>query len=62
MITPDQFKSINEFLLAVNKLKLDKHSCNVLAYDNWIDAEETSAQDFIRLWRNRPGVDVGSVE
>ena len=62
MLTPDQFKSIDEFLLAVNKLKLDKHSCNALAYDQWIGQEETSAQDFIRLWRYNRGVDTGDVK
>jgi hypothetical protein len=53
MITPDQFKSIDEFLLAVNKLKLDKHSCSVLAYDQWIDREEDSANQFIDLYRQK---------
>jgi hypothetical protein len=62
MITPEQFKNVDEFILAVNKLKLDKYACSVLAYDQWIDHEEDSANEFIRLWRDRPGVYVGGVE
>lgn len=58
MLTPDQFPSADDFIIALNSLKLDKNTCRILAS---VDNEE-SAQDFIKLWRDRPGVSVGEVD
>jgi hypothetical protein len=56
MITPNDFPGIEDFIIAANMVKLDKYVKIVLTED------EEGSKEFIRLWRSRPGVDVGEAE
>jgi hypothetical protein len=56
MITPNDFPGIEDFIVAANMLKLDKYVAIVLTED------EEGANEFLKMWRDRPGVDVGGAE
>ena len=58
MITPEQFPNADDFIIYLNSLKLDKNTCRILAN---VD-DEDSANEFLRLWRDRPGVYMGEPE
>jgi hypothetical protein len=46
MLTPEQFPNADDFIIALNSLKLDKNTCRILAS---VD-DEDSANEFTGLY------------